>query len=254
MQDDNPTSENRNLPALQAEILKNSELPALAAGLVHEVRNPLAAIHLQLQLLAGYAGEIQEEELRDKIKGKIEMIQKQVLGLNDILQEFIHLIRPQRQEKEVRPNINGVVGEIVNFIEPQAKRAGIHISFDPQDLTETKSIDPVFVKQILYNLLLNSIQAFEESKIPENERQMNVSTGMEDRRPFIRVEDNGPGIAPEDQARIFDAFFTRKSSGSGLGLALVKKMAGEMGGHIDFNSKLGEGTRFTVYLGRPQSG
>lgn len=234
--------EERQLAALPRD------LPPAAAGLVHEVKNPLAAIHLHMQLLESMIHQVKDSDLRDRMIGKAGLIKREILGLNQTLQDFLRMVRQERVERQIG-DLNQVVREIVELLLPQAQTHGMELSFSAGDLEENLVFEPTFVKQVLINLILNSIQAFEG--MPEDsEKKILVQTGMENGHPFMRVTDNGPGIAPEVQARIFDPFFSTREEGSGLGLALVQKMAGQMGGEVNVESIPGQGARFTVVLGK----
>ncbi|HMX57218.1 MAG TPA: HAMP domain-containing sensor histidine kinase [Leptospiraceae bacterium] len=224
------------------------ELPPLAAGLVHEVRNPLAAIHLHLQLLESYIGQVRDPELREKMQGKARVIKTEIMNLNQTLQDFLRMLREERVEKQIG-DLNTAVREVIELLEPQARQEHIDLAFRPGELGSNTVFEPTFVKQILVNLILNSVQAFEKAK-QQADKRIFVETGMEGKNAFFRVRDNGPGISPEVQARIFEPFFSTKEEGSGLGLSLVQKMTGEMGGDIRVSSVPDEGAEFTIVLGR----
>ena len=244
-----------NLPALSnamaRDLALSGELPVLAAGLVHEVKNPLAAIHMHLQLLEGYVGDIDDDLLRDKISGKVGVIKKEILSLNRTLHNFLSLIRPGAGEKEVSSDLNRLVGEVVDLLEPQALREGIDLQFQPGELHAHRNLDASFVKQIVLNLILNSIQAFQATELSAgDDRAIHVTTGERKTYPFVGSADNGPGIPEDVQKQIFDPFFTTKrGKGSGLGLTLVRKMVQELGGYVEVNSTPGEGARFLVVFG-----
>jgi hypothetical protein len=230
---------------VDAEIVPASELPAFAAELVHEVKNPLAAIHLHLQLLEGYADEIGEADIREKILQKVRIIKKEILGLNYTLQEFIRYIKPERFERARDVDLNRVILDVIELLKPQAAHGQISVRFDPGPFVQSEGLDPSFLKQILLNLILNSIQAFANFN-EGDEKKILIVTGMEHSGGFIRVMDNGPGMTPEVQDRIFEPFFTTKKDGSGLGLAIVKKMMTGMGGRIEVRSAPGHGTEITL--------
>ncbi len=221
-------------------------LPVMAAGLVHEVKNPLSAIHLHLQLLENQVLQVEDEALREQMKKRIEIIKREILGLNQTLQEFIRLIRSETRSI-ASTGLNEIVDQVVQLLRPQAERNQIRIDRLTGKVPENLQIDASFLKQTLVNLILNSIQAY-ESINDNRDRRIVVTTGIEDGRFFLRVEDNGAGILPEDREKIFEPFFTTKSQGSGLGLSLVRKMMMEMGGHVDLVSSPGKGTRFTLYF------
>lgn len=218
----------------------------MAAGLVHEVKNPLSAIHLHLQLLENQVLQVEDEALREQMKKRIEIIKREILGLNQTLQEFIRLIRSETRSI-ASTGLNEIVDQVVQLLRPQAERNQIRIDRLTGQVPENLQIDASFLKQTLVNLILNSIQAY-ESINDNRDRRIVVTTGIEDGRFFLRVEDNGAGILPEDREKIFEPFFTTKSQGSGLGLSLVRKMMMEMGGHVDLVSSPGKGTRFTLYF------
>ncbi|MBX7059251.1 MAG: HAMP domain-containing histidine kinase [Leptospirales bacterium] len=252
-------SANEQLPALpdSGASLGVAELPALAAGLVHEVKNPLAAIHMHLQLLEGYLDEIGDVESRQRAQQKITLIKREISGLNKTLHDFISLLRPQAREKDIHVDLNQLLQEVIALIEPQALREGIELRFQGGETPLLSNVDSSFIKQIALNLVLNAIQALQESDLPMEERRIAVRTAAAPGGALLRVEDNGPGVPAELQAKIFQPFFsTKQGKGSGLGLALVQKMAAELGGRVSLDSSAGRGARFEVFLpadgARPQ--
>lgn len=225
----------------------DTPLPVLAAGLVHEVKNPLSAIHLHLQLLENQVLQVENDELRDQMTKRVDIIKREILGLNQILQDFIRLIRSESKTIAAQ-GLNEIVSQVVQLLSPQAARLQIMLQFRQGKVPDSLHLDPVFVKQTLINLVLNSVQAFAEVQ-DNRDRRVTISTGIENGTTFLRVEDNGQGILPEDQGKIFEPFFTTKHEGSGLGLSLVRKMITEMGGTVDVVSSPGKGTIFTLYFG-----
>jgi signal transduction histidine kinase len=213
------------------------------------VKNPLAAIHLHLQLLEGYSEEINDSDLRSKIQKKINVIKKEILGLNFTLQEFIQHIRSEESKHAVMLDANELIQDVIHLLEPQAAREEIHVEFFPGEFGRVSNADPVFIKQIIINLLLNAIQAFMNEKKEDRDRKIVITTGKRGDLSFITVEDNGPGISTDIQDKIFEPFYTTKAEGSGLGLALVKKMTGEMGGTVELKSMPERGTAITIVLG-----
>ncbi len=239
---------------IKPEIIQiaNENLPVLAAGLAHEVKNPLAAIHLHLQLLENQIHLIENEDLRKNMLNRVQIIKKEINSLNSLLQEFLRMLRSEKKSFTIE-EINEIIPSIISLLQPQTKKVNAEIYFYPGKLPRTIKVDPIFIKQILINLIINSIQAFYSEKELDKKRKIEISTGLENNIPFLRVSDNGPGIPKKIQKRIFEPFFTTKQEGSGLGLTLVEKMVKEMGGYIDFFSKEKEGTIITIYLEKPRS-
>lgn len=225
--------------------LTASELPIMAAGLVHEVKNPLAAIHLQLQLLESYMHEVDDDQLREKMLAKVKMIRNEILSLNNTLQDFVRMIRQEKSQGGTGLDINDLIADIIRLLEPQARNDNIRIELNKSHVN-VQRVDPTFIKQITINLILNAIQALAESD--RTDRIISISTGMFEKEGFIRISDNGPGISPDVQEKIFQPFYSTREEGSGLGLAIVKKMVSEMGGRMEMETGPG-GTSFTVYFG-----
>lgn len=238
---------NQNILQNSLPQLQNETLPVLAAGLAHEIKNPLAAIHLHLQLLENQIFLIDNPQIKENLLKRVQIIKREIISLNKLLQEFIKLIRSEKRTYYVE-ELNEIIPSIILLLEPQAKKANIEILFQKGELPKKFAIDPVFIKQILINLIINSIQAFHVDPDRTKNRKIQITTGIENGTPFLRIMDNGPGIPEKYQKKIFEPFFTTKQEGSGLGLSLVKKMVEEMNASIDFISKEGEGTIFTIYF------
>ncbi len=243
-----PIIQNSNL-TLRNQIaeVENNTLPVLAAGLAHEIKNPLAAIHLHLQLLENQIYAIENHQIKENLLKRIQVIKKEIMSLNKLLQEFIKIIRSEKRTLYLE-ELNDLIPSILSLLEPMAKKANVEIVFQKGILPYRLEIDPIFIKQILINLIINSIQAFYIDTDTTKKRKIQISVGIENEHPYLRVSDNGPGIPEKYQKKVFEPFFTTKHEGSGLGLSLVKKMVEEMNASIDFISKEGEGTIFTIYF------
>lgn len=245
------TSESENLPVISGIEYNNTlpfDLPQMAAGLVHEVKNPLAAIHLHMQLLENYIYEVEDEDLRKRMLGKTDIIKRQIISLNQMLQEFIRLVRPRNPEKSPDINLDELIKEVIELMDVQALKEGIEITYRSGGPGILYGSDPAFIKQALINLILNSIQAFKNSDLAMENRKIEVESGRDEDMVFFRVTDNGPGIPKDILSRIFDPYFTTKNDGSGLGLALVKKMARELGGDVTVISSPDHGAEFSIHL------
>ncbi len=248
------TSENKNLPALHSH-KTNIELPTLAAGLVHEVRNPLAAIHMHLQLLENYVQEVDNTELRNKIQQKILIVKDEIINLNQTLNSFFSLLQPKKQKQEQSFGLDILIEQIVTLLKPQLNRENIQIHFEGDKIKKIEYWDQSFLRQIILNLVLNAVQAFKKCSDQKREAHIYINTKKHEKLIYIRISDNGPGISKGVQEKMFDAFYSTKqeSGGSGLGLTLVQHMIRNMGAQLQVESKTGQGTSFTIILDKTKS-
>ncbi len=212
----------------------------MAAGIAHEVRNPLASISGSIQVL--------KDDYKEKGTGErlLNIISREVSKLDSLMTDFLAFTKPI-QVIQTRLDISDVIKETVDLVKRNRQ-------FSPA-ITWKLEIDPdLFLKisagelsQILWNLLLNALQAVPsdgEICLTARKRQ------TDDHRDWIeiKVRDNGPGISEEDRKKIFEPFFTTKDRGTGLGLSIVQKLVSDHGGHINLESFLGKGTEFTIFL------
>ena len=255
---------------------QSSDLPILVAGLVHETRNPLAAMHLHLQLLDNYTRELQDPLLKEKITTKIILLQTEIKRLNQTLTNFskfqidpdpikatpISHRKEDEDQKKVtakRTNspfsLNTIVKEILDLLEPQIKEANIKTILRFGKIEIIQGMELSFVRQIVLNLLLNSIQALYSYKL-QMEPSIEIVTAERNNLIYIIIRDNGPGISEEKKDKIFQLFYSTKKNVeskeiSGLGLYLVYKILALLNGRLELDSKKGKGTSFTIVLQRP---
>lgn len=210
-------------------------LGELAAGLAHEIRNPLAGI-------AGVI-DIVSRDLPDSSPAKsvIEDAKQEAVQINRILTDLLETARPKAPHFR-QTDITGTVEHAVVFARQQAVTKRITIEFEVKEALPLVDHDPNQINQVLLNLLLNAIQSMDKAGT------VRVSLGREDDAAIIEVADEGKGIAPENLSSIFRPFFTTKGHGTGLGLSLAKRTVEAHGGAIDVSSELGKGTRFTITL------
>jgi two-component system sensor histidine kinase HydH len=223
---------------LREDLSRSRRLAALgelAAGVAHEIRNPLSAIRgLVLYLAKKFSPGSSEAEYAGVVVSEVDRMGRVIGGLLDFA-------RPKAPEF-VRVNLADVVRHALTLIEDEARAAGIALErrIDP-DLPPAQ-VDRDQVTQVLLNLLVNALEA-----MPDGGR-LEVGVQREADRAVIRVSDTGPGISPEDRARLFDPFFTTKKKGSGLGLAIAQRIVENHGGTIRVDSEIGRGTTFLVSL------
>jgi PAS domain S-box-containing protein len=234
----------RELDRQMFQMEKMTTLGELAMGLAHEIGNPLAGMKSVVQML------IEEDASDPGQKGLLLRIENEVDRLSGFLRTFHGYAAPQ-ETNPVPVALDAALEDVLLWTRKEAQARGVTIAQAPccQPLPLLWA-DPNQLKQVLLNLVINAIQA-----TPEGGR---VSIGMcfgtahpEDLQgpvPRMRfcIRDTGHGIAPEVLPRIFEPFFTTRAKGSGLGLAVVKKIAMQHGADIRVGSRPGEGTSFEL--------
>jgi signal transduction histidine kinase len=213
---------------------------AIAAGIAHEVRNPLNALQINLGILEQEISEIVPDrgshvfEVIGKIAGELR-------SLDNFVTEFLRFARPPRPALEptaVRP----LLADLVTFIGPECSRKGVSLSLKPGDGPETVMADPFQLKHAVLNLVLNALQATPAGGA------VAIEAGDDAGALEIRVRDSGEGMAEDVLARVFEAFFTTREGGTGLGLPIARRIAEAHGGALALESRPGEGAVATLRL------
>jgi len=214
-----------------------ADLGTVAAGLAHELRNPLASISGCVELLRAVEGLSGEDQ---RIMG---IVLRETGRLDALLTRFLEFTRPAPPQR-VGADLALVVGETLDVFARDPVAAGLRVE---RALSPAPAhCDPDQLRQVIWNLLANAAQAIRESGQGGTVR---VSCGpAPDGGAALSVADDGPGIPPAERARIFTPFFTTKPSGTGLGLAVVQRIVDGHGGSIAVDPAPGQGARFTVRL------
>jgi two-component system sensor histidine kinase HydH len=226
--------------SLRTEIERNRRLASvgrLAAGVAHEIRNPLSSI----KGFATYFKERYKNAPEDQQTANI-MIQE-VDRLNRVVGQLLEFARPVNV-KPKSTDLDTLVNESVKLIERQATEKKITIKTSNSTRVEKIRIDSDRVNQVLLNLYLNAIESMEA----DGELNIDLFYNGETKEIEISVSDSGCGIPKNDQAKIFDPYFTTKASGTGLGLAIAHNIVEAMGGTIKVKSNPGKGTIFTITI------
>jgi signal transduction histidine kinase len=211
-----------------------SLLGQLAAGLAHEIRNPLGSLIGSDEILAESLG-------KDHPKFEfIEILQTEHRRLRDKLNEFLSFARPAVPSIIVN-SVNDVIRETVKLAQKQAQKSGCPIVQKLDTELPEVPMDADLLKQIVLNLLLNACQAMPGGGT------ITISSWKEKGSVCIAIGDEGPGIDETVRGKLFEPFVTTKKEGTGLGLAIAKQLIESMNGHIDFESSP-NGTRFTVRI------
>jgi len=227
---------------LLAKREKLAALGTLAAGVAHEIRNPLTAIKARLYTLRRLPST---EDSREDVQA----ITNEVDRLERIVRDVLGYARPA--DATLRPvELSTWLREFGGFVKPELVDAGIELTVDAA-LPAGVEIDPNQLRQIMLNLVRNAQEAFEGKPGRIDlalRRERAAMRGKTAELAMLSVTDNGPGIPVHVQSRLFDPFFTTKSVGTGLGLSIVARLVDNLGGEIKFQSAPGTGTRFVVCL------
>jgi signal transduction histidine kinase len=217
-----------------------AEVSQLAGGLAHEIRNPLSTVSLNLDLLAEDFQNPESPRDRRALQ-RVERLQHEVRRLGDILESFLRFARVQELKLE-STDLNVVVDELRDFYEPTAATKGIVIrTYLAADLPRAQ-IDADLFKQALLNLVLNA-----EHAMPSG-GDLILTTRRDGSWIVLDLIDTGVGMTEDVRARIFDAFFSTRPAGSGLGLPTARKIVEAHGGSLQVQSEPGKGSQFTVRL------
>ena len=220
-----------------------AEISGLAGGLAHELRNPLSTVMINLKLLAE---DLQDEEsshqdVRRRALLKVDVLRNEAQRLQNLFDDFLNLTSPCRIQKK-NVDLNKIVTRLVEFFEPLAHSNRIELELTLQDAPLMGQVDDELLSQALLNIVVNAQQA-----MPQGGR-IRLSTAVKDDQIILAVADDGVGIAPEDQERIFNPFFSTKRSGTGLGLSITQRIIQAHGGTLCFHTEQGRGTTFTIRI------
>ena len=217
-----------------------AELAELAGGFIHEVKNHISTLGLNLQLLAEDFHDPQNQRERRALE-RVQRLQSECQRLVDVSNDFLRFARVN--ELEMHPtDLHAVLEELIDFYGPMARASNIEIkSYLPADLPPVP-LDRDLFKQALLNLLLNAQQA-----MPQGGELTIQATATKDGVTLSFI-DTGVGMAPEVAAKAFKPFYSTKADGSGLGLPTTRKIVLAHGGTLDVQSEVGRGTKFTLHL------
>ncbi len=222
-----------------------ASLTTLAAGVAHEIKNPLGSIGIHIQLIqkALNLHGCLEKETADRY---LDVINEEIERLNGIVVDFLFAVRPMDTDMK-RSDLNKVIRSLVEFVKYEAAESNVQVKTEFAANICKVEIDEKYIKQALINIIKNGIAAMEEGGT------LTLSTWENSGYVHVDITDTGVGISEEKVAKIFEPYYTTKEFGSGLGLTVVYKVVREHGGEISVQSKEGRGTTFTISLPVPES-
>ncbi|MBF8982518.1 transporter substrate-binding domain-containing protein [Lutibacter sp. B2] len=215
---------------------KLESLGRLVAGIAHEIRNPLTAIKMYIELIPYKYDSI---SFRQKIS---EDVPKEIERLDNIISDLLEYAKPKQANKKMI-NVYKEINDVLIFFENHIDDNHIEL-YKEMDTDLCIFFDNYQFRQIIINLLLNGIQAVKETK----NSNIYIYVRKEGEFLIIIIKDNGCGISMENKTKIFEPFFTTKNTGTGLGLATCYQFIKENEGEIFINSEIGVGTEVKVIV------
>lgn len=221
--------------------LENWEsLLGLAAGIAHEIGNPLNSLTIHLKLIEKALQKLPPKD-KKKIEASLHAAQDETVRLDQIVRNFLKATRRKPLKFELA-QVNDLVEQTTSFLKPELKAAKIRVIEEFDKRMPLFLIDPERIHQVFVNIIKNAIHAMPKGGT------LRIQTEAKGKLCLIHFQDTGVGIPEESLSKIFDAYYTTKEEGSGLGLMIVYQILREHGGRIEVASKANRGTTFTIIL------
>ena len=272
-------TEKKNQDVLLHRMENLANLTNLAAGMAHEIKNPLGAISIHIQLLQKAINKARDNENilppAKFVENHIDIVNEEIDHLNKLVMDFLMAVRPVKAMLELK-NPDKIIQTIVDFCKPEFNKNRIRLEFIPCKKSIKIMLDEKLFRDVIMNLAQNSLAAIKAisvveknenfdknsnanvNNLPEIIRESDfnyffkIENHIKENKFIIEVSDNGCGMSAETVSKIFEPYFTTKANGTGLGMTMVYKIIKEFSGEIFVESKENNGTKFTVIFPIPQ--
>ena len=233
-------TESRRTAEKTIESERLNALTLLAAGVAHELGNPLNSLNIHLQLMERQARKLKGKE-GEELQQSIEICRGEINRLDSIVTQFLRAIRPSRPQ--VQPeNINATVEEAVRFFSAEIEARDIVVETELRSDLPLLQLDRGQMKQAFYNVIKNSFEAMKRRGI------LRIRTDMDESHVRVSFIDTGGGMSAETLSHVFEPYYTTKERGTGLGLLIVRRIVREHGGELAIESTEGKGLTLSIRL------
>ena len=260
----NDITEKRNQDVLLHRMENLANLTNLAAGMAHEIKNPLGAISIHIQLVQKAIKKARENSdilpPAKFVEDHIDVVNEEIDHLNKLVMDFLLAVRPVKASLELKDPDKLILG-LADFLKPEFKKEGISVEFKPSDSGKKIMLDEKLFRDVIMNLAQNALAAIKSRRddvikgtLPAEGWLFRIKNAVLDNKFIITISDNGCGMSEETVSKIFEPYYTTKANGTGLGMTMVYKIVKEFSGEILVDSKENSGTLFTLEFPIPQKG
>lgn len=215
----------------------------LAAGVAHEIGNPLNSLNIHLQIMERELRDVKEKEIRDSLQELVEVSSNEIKRLDQIIHSFLRALRPTQPQREP-VEVTSLLEDTLKGMEREISDRGVWVEREFPEKLPTLQLDKGQMHQAFYNLSRNALQAMTDGGI------LTLGVRVSDTAVAVSFSDTGSGIQAEDLGAIFQPYHTTKEEGTGLGLMIVQRIMQDHGGQIEIETRPDQGTTVTLLLPR----
>ena len=255
-------TEKKNQEVLLHRMENMAGLTNLAAGMAHEIKNPLGAISIHIQLIQKALEKARQNKdllpARKFVEDHVDVVNDEIDHLNKLIMDFLFAVRPVNAQLQLKkPSL--IIQNIADFLTPEFHDNDVAVKVIIKDTESRLLLDEKLLRDLMLNLAQNALAAIktkrqEEKALLNYQGEFTIECASADNKYYIVVSDNGCGMKEETVSRIFEPYFTTKANGTGLGMTMVYKIVKEFSGEISVKSQEGKGTVFTMVFPLQQDG